>query len=169
MLKRIRSRITYGNVVATLALFVALGGTSYAVTKIGSKEIRNNSVRSKDIRNNDVRSRDIRNHSLLAKDFKGGQLPSGLRGPPGVSGYTVRRTTSAASSALKDVVATCPAGLVAVGGGGTATGAANGTVALIYSLPTDPPNRWRVGAAEVNGGTTANWTLSAYAVCARAG
>jgi hypothetical protein len=32
MLSQLRSRITYGNVVATLALFIALGGTTYAAT-----------------------------------------------------------------------------------------------------------------------------------------
>jgi hypothetical protein len=71
--------------VAYLALFVALGGTSYAVStgSIGSRAIKNNSVRSEDIRNNGVRSRDVRNSSLLAKDFKPGQLPQGPQGARG--------------------------------------------------------------------------------------
>src|SRR5215212_5220241 len=47
-------------VVAGLALFVALGGSSYAALKVGSGQIKNNSVRSRDLRNNDVRGRDIR-------------------------------------------------------------------------------------------------------------
>jgi hypothetical protein len=46
-------------VVALVALFVALGGTSYAATKIGSKQIRNNSIRSVDIKNRAIKSRDI--------------------------------------------------------------------------------------------------------------
>jgi hypothetical protein len=93
MLSKLRSyRPSHGTVVAYLALFIALGGTSYGVAtgSIGSREIKNNSVRSKDIRNDDVRGKDIRtgtirssdvaNGSLLAKDFKRGQLPAG---PPG--------------------------------------------------------------------------------------
>ena len=59
MLVKLRSLGTFSNVVALCALFVALGGTSYAVTKIGSKQIRNNSVRSADIRNGTIRPRDI--------------------------------------------------------------------------------------------------------------
>ena len=55
----IRSRVTFSNVIALCALFVALGGTSYAVTKIGSKQIRNNTVRSVDIKNRTIKSRDI--------------------------------------------------------------------------------------------------------------
>jgi hypothetical protein len=55
-------------VVALMALFVALGGSSYAALRVGSAQIVNNSVRSKDIRNNDVRSKDIRNGTVRGKD-----------------------------------------------------------------------------------------------------
>jgi hypothetical protein len=76
--------------LALIALFVALGGTSYAAAtgSIGSRAIKNNSVRSRDIRNNQVRSRDVRNFSLLKKDFKAGQLPAGPTGPQGPRGLT---------------------------------------------------------------------------------
>jgi len=65
-------------VVAGLALFVALGGSSYAALKVGSGQIKNNSVGSRDLRNNDVRGRDIRQGTeadSTAGDFgAGGQL-----------------------------------------------------------------------------------------------
>jgi hypothetical protein len=88
MLAKLRSCLTYSNVMATVAVFVALGGTSYAIAtgSIGSREIKNNSVASKDLRNNGVRGRDVRNGSLLAADFKAGQLPAGERGLQGVPG-----------------------------------------------------------------------------------
>lgn len=76
-------------IVALTALFVALGGSSYAAIKIGSKQIADNSVRSRDIRNNAVRSADVRDGSLLPADFNGGRLPSpppGPQGPPGPPG-----------------------------------------------------------------------------------
>jgi hypothetical protein len=72
--------------IALLALFASLGGTSYAVSKIGSRQIANNSLRSDDLRDNSVQSRDIRNRSLLAKDFKEGQLPAGPKGDTGPQG-----------------------------------------------------------------------------------
>ncbi len=69
MLERIRrSKPGHTTVVAYLALFVALGGTSIAALSVGSPQIKDNSVRSKDLRNNDVRSRDIRNGTVTGRD-----------------------------------------------------------------------------------------------------
>jgi hypothetical protein len=83
---RIRQRLTYANVMATIAVFVAIGGTSYAALTIGSPQVRNNSLRSADIRNGAIRSVDVRNRSLLARDFRRGQLPRGAQGAPGPAG-----------------------------------------------------------------------------------
>jgi hypothetical protein len=73
-------------VVAYLALFVALGGSSYAAVKVGSAQIVNNSVASKDVRNESITGADVKNRSLLARDFKAGQLPAGQTGPQGPQG-----------------------------------------------------------------------------------
>jgi hypothetical protein len=83
--------------ISLVALFVALGGTSYAVATIGSAQVKNNSLTSSDIKNNTVGSTDVKNNSLLAKDFKAGQLvagapgaagPTGPQGPKGDTGAT---------------------------------------------------------------------------------
>jgi len=60
--------------VALLALFVALGGSSYAALKVNSRQIVDNSVRGKDLRNNDVRSKDVRNNSLTGADVNEARL-----------------------------------------------------------------------------------------------
>ena len=62
----LRRRLTYANVIATIALFAALGGTSYGVATgfIDSREIKNGTIRGKDVRNNDLRGADIRESSL---------------------------------------------------------------------------------------------------------
>lgn len=86
MSRKIRARLTYANVMATIAVFVALGGSSYAALRIGSSQIVNNSVRTQDLRNNDVRSTDVRNGTLLKRDFKSGQIPAGRQGPAGPAG-----------------------------------------------------------------------------------
>ncbi len=44
MLKALRRRLTFANVVAVMALFVALGGTVYAAGKISGTQIKKNSV-----------------------------------------------------------------------------------------------------------------------------
>src|SRR6476661_3250427 len=76
MLKHVRR-----NLVAYLALFAALGGTSYAAFKLPR-----NSVGKAQIRRNAVTSAKVRDHSLLARDFKKGQLPAGPQGDTGPQG-----------------------------------------------------------------------------------
>lgn len=76
-------RGSYANVASTLALIVALGGTSYAAVAIPK-----NSVGSKQIINSSVKSADVKNGSLLGADFKAGELPAGPRGPAGATGAT---------------------------------------------------------------------------------
>ena len=67
---RLRSHITYANVVASLALFLALGGVGYAAATIGSGQIKNNSVRSKDIRNKTVVGKDVKDNALGSAQVK---------------------------------------------------------------------------------------------------
>lgn len=77
MIRWARNHLTYGNVVATIALFVALGGGSYAALKVGSRQIANGSIRSIDIRNNQVRSGDVRNLTLRGLDFRRNSIGGG--------------------------------------------------------------------------------------------
>jgi hypothetical protein len=69
------------NAIALVALFVALGGTSYAALNMPA-----NSVGTKQLRNGAVTAAKVRKGSLLAKDFKPGQLPRGPQGLAGVQG-----------------------------------------------------------------------------------
>jgi hypothetical protein len=52
-LRALTRRLSYANVTATVAVFIALGGTSYAVAtgSIGTRQIKNNAIRSRDVRN----------------------------------------------------------------------------------------------------------------------
>ena len=56
----IRQRLTYANAMSTVAVFIALGGSSYAALKIGSADIANNSLRGIDVRNHTLGERDIK-------------------------------------------------------------------------------------------------------------
>ena len=80
-MQRIRKHLTFSNGVALLALFIALGGVTYAAAKLPK-----NSVGAKQIKRNAVRSKHVKNHSLLKKDFKAGQLPRGAKGNKGDKG-----------------------------------------------------------------------------------
>ena len=63
-------------VVALIALFVSLGGVSYAVATIGSAEIRDGSVQGRDIRNATVLGRDVKDGSLQGREIHTGTLQS---------------------------------------------------------------------------------------------
>jgi len=114
-MRRLRGQLTYANVIATVALFLALAGGAYAATQLPK-----NSVGPKQIAKNAVRSSKVKDGSLLAKDFKAGQLagcgggasgkgtagPSGPLVPPARPGHrararsasTARSTTTSSSS-----------------------------------------------------------------------
>ena len=68
-------------VVALVALFVALSGTSYAMSQLA-----NNSVGTPQLKNNAVTTAKVKNGSLLSADFKAGQLQPGPTGPAGATG-----------------------------------------------------------------------------------
>lgn len=81
-------KITPAVVIASLALVVASSGSAYAAVKIGSAEIKNNSVRGVDIKNGTIRNQDINNGTLLVRDFAPGTLKAlkGAKGPKGSTG-----------------------------------------------------------------------------------
>ena len=76
------------NAVAYLALFVALGGTSFAAaTVITGKNVKNSSLTGADVKNSSLTGGDVKNKSLTASDFDGSvQGPKGDTGPQGANG-----------------------------------------------------------------------------------
>jgi hypothetical protein len=71
MLRKLRPRRpSHGTVVAYMALFVALGGTAYAVNTVGSTDIIDGQVKSVDIGDGEVSSADVKNQDILSADVK---------------------------------------------------------------------------------------------------
>jgi hypothetical protein len=62
--------------MATLATFIALGGSAYAAAKITGRDVVDGSLSGVD----------VRDASLRARDFRAGDLPAGARGPAGPAG-----------------------------------------------------------------------------------
>jgi hypothetical protein len=85
-----RARLSFANVVSIMALFVALGGTAWAISAntVGSKQLKPNAVRNSDIAANAVTSPKVADGSLQSTDFAAGQLPAGAQGPAGDRGAT---------------------------------------------------------------------------------
>ena len=72
--------LSYANVMATIAVFIALGGGAYAATALPK-----NSVGATQLRNDAVTSTKVKNGSLQRSDFRTADLVK-LRGPAGAKG-----------------------------------------------------------------------------------
>ena len=161
MLVKVRSTLTYANVMATLAVFIALGGSSYAALRITGKNVPKDALTGADIK--DLTGRDVRNNSLTgadvknlttvdvsdgslrAEDFAPGQLPSGQkgdpgeRGPSGATSVVVRTTDGGSVSGMADsnaIAAMCGPGERATGGGGQFSVPDSGDV-IVRSSPAN--------------------------------
>jgi hypothetical protein len=97
-----RPRLSYANVVSALALFVALGGTSYAATKlphnsVGKTQIRQSAVRSSEIGQGAIRLTDMAGST--ARGLHGPPGPLGPVGPAGTPGTSAERFFATVSGA----------------------------------------------------------------------
>jgi hypothetical protein len=98
VLRFIAQRLSYANVMATVALFVTLGGTSYALARnsIGSRELRPRSVGASELKTAAVTARDVKNRSLRLSDMslaarealRGARGPAGPQGASGINYFT---------------------------------------------------------------------------------
>ena len=175
MLTALVARLTYANLASTLALFLALGGVSYAAVKLPR-----NSVGAKQLRKNAVTSVKIKNRAVTATKI----------GRNAVTGFHVdeatlepvpdsRRATSAGSAPIarldyEDTVtavpagtsvtgtASCPNGLNLAGGGARV---ADDTTTSVND--SGPLNRatWQATASAV---PTDDGSMTVYAICASA-
>ena len=64
MLTKLRQRLTYANVMSTLAVFIALGGSSYAALTISGSDIQNRSIPAKKLKRNTITDREVRESRL---------------------------------------------------------------------------------------------------------
>jgi hypothetical protein len=129
-MKRIFGSGRYANVTATMALVLALGGTSYAAIKLPA---------------NSVTTRTVKDRSLLSKDFKRGQLPAGKQGLPGAAG------APGAQGAPGPAVAPAAAAKVTQTGPAAQTGVAQ----TVESVALPGGGNWVVTAKFIATNTTA--------------
>jgi len=181
-------RFLRGNTIALLALFLALGGTTYAAS---TALISKNSVASPQVVNGSLQAKDL--SKKARKALKGNRGLRGLPGAPGTPGakgdkgdpgangatsVVIRTATvSIATGTRNFAVATCNAGEKATGGGARFTGlSATNQHLLVYSYPKnaatpatgvpaagDVPTAWQASAYNNNGVTE---TLNVFVVCA---
>jgi hypothetical protein len=162
------------NLIAYIALLVALGSSSYAAAPLFSgSQIKPHSIPKNRL-----------THKAIAQ-LKGDRGPRGLRGtvgpagpvgPPGpavVLTYVYSPPTALPAGTQRVAVAVCPPGMFVTGGGGITegtpsfmnSGANISASGWASTLETGPPDQWWVSANNESAGDT---TFSAGAVCARA-
>jgi len=162
---RLTRHLTYANVVATLALLLAVGGgTAYAANRlIGARQIARNAIDSKKVRDNSLTSADVRDGSLTAKDFKRGVLPA--NGGAGADGASGSNGADGANGAAGPVG---PAGPAGRDGAGLVAFKDFGAVAIgsAYSWQTVGTFSWTqpAGTLEQIGGYF-EWPRSAAGTC----
>jgi hypothetical protein len=108
-----RPRISYANVVATLALVLAVGGTSYAAITINGKSLKNRSVAGKKLKKNTVTGTEV-------KESKLGKVPRATQADNAATADTAAgASTSANASKLggqtpESYRVACPGGTIRV-------------------------------------------------------
>ncbi len=142
MIDRIRGKLTYANVVATIALVLAVGGGSFAVAA-GQIGVRGS-----------VTTRDIRNGAVIAKKLAPDAVTAGKLGD-----FVVAETTSdpIAPGDVGTATAICPDDTQVISGGGFPS---SFDMALTTSVKFG--NNWRVQSKNT---TSDPETLVARAYC----
>lgn len=84
MLTRLRSKLTYANVMSTIAVFCVLTGVGFAVAKlkvpknsVGAKQLKTNAVHSKKISKNAVNASKIASGAVGRSEIASGAVGSG--------------------------------------------------------------------------------------------
>jgi hypothetical protein len=190
MSDRLRRHLTYANVMATAAVFLALGGVSYAAVAIPK-----NSVGNPQLRANAVTTGKIKNGTLLAADFEPGELPRGATGAPGTAGVTglqgpqgpqgqqgqkgqpgmpgmpgisnyqvvVNPEIAAPAGTQTSNSADCPADTMVISGGVAIAGGISTSVNVNSSYPIVNADKWE---AIVNNNSTTPTLFDVVVICA---
>jgi hypothetical protein len=116
MLQGLRQRLNFANVMSSAAVFIALGGTSYALTlprnSVGAEQIRRGAVRASEVRSGAVRSSEVKDRSLGVRDLStaargalrgmtGATGAPGPAGPPGPTGVTYKAAVNAGGTKIR--------------------------------------------------------------------
>jgi hypothetical protein len=158
----------YANVTSTLALVIALGGTSYAAVTITGRNVRNGSLTGADIRANSLHSAQV--SGLRSSDFAKGQGggargPRGPAGPPGQTGPagSAGSALAWASVGSNGVIDTASSSGIALVSHGLGTYCLNRTAGAVANVVVT--QRFTIGQAPVGFTATADATTINDAGC----
>jgi hypothetical protein len=163
-MKRLRSKLTYANVVSTLCLFLLLGGTAYATLSLPK-----NSVGPRQLKPNSVNGSKVKKGSIAASDLSSGALKALIPVTPYSKTESDARYLRGTIAEVKSfklgegsgessfMEVTCPKGYQAIGGGVDTSDTLN--VKVSASTPTFENRRPEqfIGEGEHQEGPATGW------------
>lgn len=149
---KLRDRLSYANITSSLALFLALGGTTYALTlprdSVGPSQLKSGSVGRSEIRRGAVRSAEVRDRTLRTRDLSSAARRAlrGQQGPPGPTLF--QSVTSSGDRGIGNADSLTPVGINGTIVGFNRSVASCVAVASLTSIPggpvPDPPGNGHV-------------------------
>jgi hypothetical protein len=168
---RIKKAITFSNVIAVIALFLALGGSVYAASgKISGKQIKPKSLPGNRIKPRGITEKQIRPGTITGQQVKAGSLTgrevvgSSLTGVTASSLGAVQYASVSVSMGRGGQVgptgtAGCPTGMKVIGGGATVSD--DNSAYVNDSGPTDDHDGWTATGWSGKDGVT----MTVTAIC----
>ena len=127
MISKLRGRVSSAHVIALAALFVALGGTAFAASKIGTNDIKNQAVTTGRIADQAVTERTLRDQAVTNPKLADSSVDSAKIADSSVTASELGGTTQVVSAPVSvagqgngTVSVQCPAGTQVLSGGGGA-------------------------------------------------
>jgi hypothetical protein len=184
-----RKHLTFANALSLVALFVALSGGAYAAAgllpnSVGSRQLRAHAVTNAKLARNSVGAAQLQRGAVTNAKLAPGAVTGSDVAPGSLTGADINLATlgkvpaaavadsasvgrvafatasgTASPGGTSSDTATCPAGLVVVGGGATVTDEDN--EAVNDSYPSGPTG-W---TAHVFNASTSATGFSVYAIC----
>jgi hypothetical protein len=115
-MERLKSKLTYANVMATIAVFIALGGASYAAIKlpknsVGAKQLKQGAVTGAKIKNEAVTGGKIKKGTLT-----GTQINASTLGTVPSASHALGADTATTANSASSLVAPEPVHVVGASG-----------------------------------------------------
>lgn len=178
-MKRIQKTFSFSNVIALLALFIALGGSVYAA----SNKISGTQIKPKSLPGNRIKARSVTGAQIKGRTLTGAKVkPDSLTGTQ-VVGSTLKNVTASSLGAVQYAVtditlarevargtsttADCPPGQMVIGGGAVVSN--DSTASVNDSGPLVSRTGWEATAHTWSDGVTMTVTAICTKVSSTAG
>lgn len=117
MIDAVRKRLTYSNVIASLALFVALGGVAVAATQLPRKSVGAQQLKRGAVTTAALRKQAVTSGKLAPKSVIGGKLAPNAVGPGNIGNGAITSGKLAKSSVTNQAIANGVVGTNKLGNG----------------------------------------------------